>query len=173
MGATPELIDLLIRHDAAASHSEMCATARSFAAEEWRCVEWLAGDWCEPVTRLRGGLDCVCCDGGTLFRRVADGRSRGIPEMVSIAPCRALPGCPARRRAWTQNPPLTACGKRGDPPAALSKAPTRWCRAYASARRNLDSAAASTGGLDLMPIHRLDGLGPLLSSRIEASVSRE
>lgn len=88
MGATPELIVLLIRHDAAALtvidiSPEMCATARSFVAEEWRCVEWLVGDWCEPLTRLRGGLDCVCCDGGTLFLEWPTAEVEGFREMVS------------------------------------------------------------------------------------------
>lgn len=72
MGATPELIDLLQERDAEQltivdMAQDQWDAIQGFGREDWSGVDWVCGDWLKPISGLRGQLDYVCCDGGTLF----------------------------------------------------------------------------------------------------------
>jgi len=81
LGATPELIDLLVEQRASElTVVDMCQeqwdAIQGFGRADWSSVEWICGDWLEPIASLRGRLDYVCCDGGTLFLEWSKGWRR-------------------------------------------------------------------------------------------------
>lgn len=71
LGATPELIDLLIRAQSSPFVMDICIDTwqaiQSFSCENWRDVQWRQGDWTNPICDFKEKFDYICCDGGTLF----------------------------------------------------------------------------------------------------------
>jgi SAM-dependent methyltransferase len=72
MGATPELIDMLlvegVDHVAAIDlHPETMEALRRLASEDWSRVELVVGDWRERRPAWHSAFDLVLCDGGLMF----------------------------------------------------------------------------------------------------------
>jgi hypothetical protein len=72
MGATPELIDMLLadgvdRVTAIDGHPETMEAMRRLAREDWSRVERVAGDWRESRPAWASAFDRVLCDGGLMF----------------------------------------------------------------------------------------------------------
>src|SRR5262249_15041386 len=72
MGATPELIDMLLtegvdRVTAIDLHPETIEAMRRLASEDWSRVELVRGDWREPRPAWASVFDVVLCDGGLMF----------------------------------------------------------------------------------------------------------
>lgn len=72
MGATPELIDMLLtegvdRVAAIDLHPETMEAMRRLASEDWTRVELVIGDWREPRPAWSSAFDLVLCEGGLMF----------------------------------------------------------------------------------------------------------
>lgn len=72
LGATPELIDLMIERQASRVVAmdislETWLAVQGMGRHRWSDVEWIHGDWLTPAPALQGAVDVICCDGGTLF----------------------------------------------------------------------------------------------------------
>jgi SAM-dependent methyltransferase len=72
MGATPELIDMLLvegidRVAAIDLHPETMEALRRLASKDWARVELVVGDWREPRAAWSTTFDLVLCDGGLMF----------------------------------------------------------------------------------------------------------
>jgi SAM-dependent methyltransferase len=72
MGATPELIDMLIgeevdRVTAIDLHPETMEAMRRLATEDWSRVNMVLGDWRGARPAWASAFDVVLCDGGLMF----------------------------------------------------------------------------------------------------------
>jgi SAM-dependent methyltransferase len=72
MGATPELIDMLLaegvdRVAAIDAHPETMEAMRRLASEDWSRVELVLGDWRVARPAWASAFDVVLCDGGLMF----------------------------------------------------------------------------------------------------------
>jgi SAM-dependent methyltransferase len=72
MGATPELIDMLLnegvrRIAAMELHPETMEAMRRLAHEDWSRVERVVGDWGDPRPGWDSAFDVALCDGGLMF----------------------------------------------------------------------------------------------------------
>ena len=72
MGATPELIDMLLaerveRVTAVDAHAETMEAMRRLADEDWSRVELVVGDWRDARPVWGSAFDLVLCDGGLMF----------------------------------------------------------------------------------------------------------
>jgi SAM-dependent methyltransferase len=72
MGATPELIDMLLtegvdRVAAIDLHPETMEAMRRLASEDWSRVELVVGDWRDPRPGWDCAFDLMLCEGGLMF----------------------------------------------------------------------------------------------------------
>ncbi len=72
MGATPELVDMLLcsaadRVVSFDAHPETIEAMRRLAGEDWSRVEIVVGDWCNPRPEFEFSFDLILCEGGLLF----------------------------------------------------------------------------------------------------------
>ena len=79
MGATPELIDMLLtevgvdRVAAIDLHAETMEAMRRLAGQDWARVECVVGDWRTLRPAWDSAFDGVFCDGGLMFLPFPDG----------------------------------------------------------------------------------------------------
>src|SRR5262245_34450086 len=78
MGATPELIDMLLtegvgRVAAVDGHAETMEAMRRLAGQDWAGIERVVGDWRIPRPAWDSAFDGVLVDGGLLFLPFPDG----------------------------------------------------------------------------------------------------
>ncbi len=72
MGATPELVDMLLcsaadRVVSFDAHPETIEAMRRLAGEDWSRVEIVVGDWRNPQPEFAFSFDLILCEGGLLF----------------------------------------------------------------------------------------------------------
>jgi hypothetical protein len=72
MGATPELIDMLLTEGVARIaaldlHPETMEAMRRLGSQDWSRVQLVAGDWRHPRQAWHSAFDLVLCDGGLMF----------------------------------------------------------------------------------------------------------
>jgi SAM-dependent methyltransferase len=78
LGATPELIDMLLtekigRIAAIDRHPETIEAMRRLASQDWSRVELVVGDWRDPRPDWDATFDLALCDGGLNFLPFPDG----------------------------------------------------------------------------------------------------
>ena len=66
-GATPEIVDLMLSHDAGRVvcmdlHPETIEAMRTLGSEDWSGVEAMVGDWSHDKPELRSAFDIVISD---------------------------------------------------------------------------------------------------------------
>jgi len=72
MGATPELVDMLLtegvdRVAALELHPETMEAMRRLASEDWSRVELVVGDWRDARPTWNSAFDLALCEGGLMF----------------------------------------------------------------------------------------------------------
>jgi hypothetical protein len=78
MGATPELVDMLLTEGVGRVvtidlHAETMEAMRRLATQDWSRVERVVGDWLEPRPAWDSAFDRILCDGGLMFLPFPDG----------------------------------------------------------------------------------------------------
>jgi SAM-dependent methyltransferase len=77
LGATPEVIDMLLRSRVACvvaieMHAETLEAMRRLASEDWSRVDLVVGDWRDARAAWDSAFDAVLCDGGFMFLAFPD-----------------------------------------------------------------------------------------------------